>query len=95
MTDDQLKDIVGVEETMQMIQFRELLKSKLTPEEYEQYMNLHKQKIQSIMNSSKLNSLEVAEYLIYQLDSDSTIDEDQKEYWKALIAVSSFEMFEL
>ena len=95
MTDDQIKTSIGVEETMQMLQFREQLKGQMTPELYEQNMTTHKATVRVVMdNVPGLSPIEVATRIVDLLDNDRQLDDDQREMWKALVVVAAFEMQE-
>lgn len=96
MTDDLIKSTIGVEETMQMLQFREVIKSQMTPEEYALNMEKHKASIQEVINMTipKCTPVKAAEWIVDRLDADWELDEDQREMWKAIIVVAAFEMQE-
>lgn len=95
MTDDQLKSIVGVEETMQMLQFREQIKSQMTPELWEQNMTVHKNSIRTVMKQAPgCSPVAAGEVVIDMLDADKSLDDDQREIWKALVVIAAFEMQE-
>lgn len=95
MTDDQLKNLIGVEETMQMLQFRELIKSQMSAEEWEQNMGVHKASVKTIMDQRPgISPVGAGEIIVDMLDADTTLDDDQREVWKALVVVASFEMQE-
>ncbi|MBD2700110.1 hypothetical protein IC229_05655 [Spirosoma sp. BT702] len=95
MTDEQLKSILGVEETMQMLQFRESIKSQMTPELWEQNMNTHKTSINMLRgHRPHLSPVEAATEIVLALDADKKLDPDEREMWKALVVVAAFEMQE-
>ncbi len=95
MTDDQIKQHFGVEETRQMLEFREQVKSQMTPDLWEQNMAIHKKSLQTAIDALKLKSpFEAADIITYRLDRDPAIDEDQREVWKALVLIAAFEMQE-
>ncbi len=85
----------GVAETMQMLQFREQVKSQLSPEEYLDNMAVHKASIQAVINQvPELPPVVAAEYLVNMLDADLSLSADQREVWKAMVVIAAFEMTE-
>lgn len=84
-----------MEETMQMLQFRESIKSQMSPEEWETTMAFHKGSIQGILEQVPgINSVLAAEFIVDRLDADKALDDDSREMWKALVVVAAFEMAE-
>jgi hypothetical protein len=95
MTDDQIQSAFGVEESMHMLQFREQLKSQMTPELYEQNMNVHKASIRMMMGMNPgIQPIDAADKIVASMDADTKMDDDQREMWKALVVVAAFEMQE-
>ena len=95
MNDNQLKTLLGVDETFQMLEFRETVKSQMSPEEYEQNMQVYKATIQVILDQvPAMSPLDAGEFIVDQLDSDLSLNDDQREIWKALVVIAAFEMQE-
>lgn len=80
---------------MQMLQFRETIKSQMSPELFEQNMAVHKACIQQLLNEVPGRSpMLAADIIVGMLDEDTSLLEDQRERWKALVVVAAFEMAE-
>jgi hypothetical protein len=95
MSDDQIRSTLGVEETMQMLQFRESIKSQMSPELYEQNMAVHKASIQKVLDAVPGSTpMQAAEVILDLLDKDASLQEDEREMWKAVAVVAAFEMTE-
>ena len=95
MTDDQIKVYLGVDETMQMLQVREMVKANMTPELYELNMSEHKASIRAVIaHAPRLSPIEAAEVIFNMMEADTSVDEDQREMWKALVLIAAFEMQE-
>ena len=95
MTDDQIKTFLGVEETMQMLQVREQVKASMTPELWQQNMTQHKASIQQVIDQAPgLSPILAADVIFNLLEADQSIDDDQREMWKALVLIAAFEMQE-
>lgn len=95
MNDDQIKNTLGVEETRQMLEVREMIKSQLTPEAYDEAMRTYKASLKSLMDKIPGSCpLDVADFIVGELDADTTLDENDRETWKAVIVIAAFEMQE-
>lgn len=95
MTDDQMKTFLGVDDTRQMLRVREMVKASMTPELYEQNMNTHKASLQQVMDQAPtLSPIEAAEIVFDLLEADTSVDDDEREMWKAQVLIAAFEMQE-
>ena len=95
MNDQKLKATYGVEETRQMLEFRETYKSRMTPEEWEQNMQVHKHHLQWVINLVPgTDPIDAAEAIVSTLDADAALEDGQREIWKAMVVIAAFEMQE-
>ena len=95
MSTPPLKSAYGVEETRQMLEFREAHKSRMSPEEWEQNMQIHTQHLQWVMNVVPgTKPGDAATAIVSTLDADVDLDGNQREIWKAMVVIAAFEMQE-
>lgn len=93
MTDDQLAAILGDQDVETFWAFRDLLKSQLTPLEYQQMMTEYKSVVLTkMLNTPGASAVDAADQLIDQLEANTEIDDEQRELTKALIVLAAFDM---
>ncbi len=95
MTDQQIIETLGVDETAQMLAARDSLRAKFTPEVYDQCLASYKVGLRAIRTALRLpNYLTTADALVDVLEQDTSLSDDQCEVQKAFVVFAALELEE-
>ncbi|WP_288425908.1 hypothetical protein [uncultured Spirosoma sp.] len=95
MTDQQIIEMWGVDETSQMLAARDSVRAKLTPEVYDPCLDSYKTGLKLIRKTLRLpNYMVTADLLLEQLNADTDLGDEQRNVQKFFVAFAAFDLEE-
>lgn len=90
-----IAEYIGLQDTMELLTIRELIKRQMPTELWDANMESHKYTLEETMKKFPgITVYEASEIICRALDKDISLDPERRERWKILSGLAAFELSE-